>query len=239
MRFRRIQLIPALFIMTATALLIGLGIWQLQRLEWKNTMVARTAEAQALPVLGDLPDLPDQQAIDAMAFRNVKLTGKFLHDKSLHLVGRSKNAGSENGFFIVTPFILDDDGRTILVNRGFSPAGKEAKPEGTQVISGVIRPARVKRYFSPENHPDKNVWFYEDIPAMSLALGIQLTPVIVEVVGAYQKDVYPIPHNGQVQMRNDHLQYAITWFSLAIIGLIMFIIYHREPSADTKSQAKP
>jgi surfeit locus 1 family protein len=239
MRFRRIQFIPALFILSSTVLLIGLGIWQLQRMEWKNAIVARTAEAQALPALGDLPDLPDQQAIDAMAFRNVTLTGKFLHDKSLHLVGRSKNAGSENGFFIVTPFVLDDDGRTILVNRGFSPVGKEAKPEGAQVISGVIRPSRVKRYFSPENHPEKNVWFYEDIPAMSLALGIQLTPVIVEVVGPYQKGVYPIAHTGKVQMRNDHLQYAITWFSLAIIGIIMFIIYHREPNTKTASQAKP
>lgn len=222
--FRKPALIPALFMACATVLLTGLGLWQVERLQWKQHEIAKVEAAQALPILGTLP-----QELGGLEYRKVMLTGTFLYDKAMHMVGRPRQFTSDSaGFFIVTPFKLDDDGRIILVNRGFAPAGKETKPEGVQSVAGIIRPARVKRYFSPDNQPDKNLWFYEDITAMSAATGVTLTPLIVEATGDMQKDVYPIPHDGNVSLRNDHLQYAITWFSLAIIGLVMFGVYQRK-----------
>ena len=221
MQFRKPELIPLIFIIFAVTLLTGLGMWQLQRLAWKNAEIQKIQVAQAMSVLGTLP-----QELDGLDYRRVILTGTFIHDKTMHMVGHPQGAG--DGFYIVTPFKLEDDGRIIIINRGFSPKDMESKPEGLQTVAGIIRPARMKRYFSPENQPEKNVWFYEDISAMSKTTSLELTPLIVEAVGEAQKDVYPMPHDGKISLRNDHFNYAITWFGLAIIGVVMFAFYQRK-----------
>ncbi|MDE3060414.1 MAG: SURF1 family protein, partial [Pseudomonadota bacterium] len=199
----------------------SLGIWQIERLQWKNALIEDIKEAQAKPALGTLP-----QDLNGLDYRNVVLTGSFIHDKTLRMAGAREGEGS--GFFLLTPFRLEDDGRIILVNRGFAPPDKESRPQGVQTITGIIRPARVKRLFSLQNHPEKNLWFYEDIPAMSEATGLALTPVVVEAVGPAQPGVYPIPGDGKIRLRNDHLGYAVTWFSLAIIAMVMFGMYYRK-----------
>lgn len=226
MRFKKPQLVPLLFIIITFSTLCTLGVWQIQRLQWKETMIASVEYGQSLPVLGNLP-----QDIHNLDYRKTLLTGTFVHDKSLHVVGRPKN--TKPGFFILTPFTLEDDGRTILVNRGYSLKDRESKPEGVQTVEGIIRPARLKRRFAPDNQPDKNLWFHEDMDAMSKATGLELTPIIVEAVGKSQPDVYPTPSDGKISLRNDHLNYAITWFALAIISLVMFAIYHRKPAQDS------
>lgn len=224
MKFRKPQIVPLLFIVAATSLLMSLGTWQLVRLSWKNQLLADVARAQSEETLGTLP-----QSLDGLEYRNVVLTGVFLHEKTLREVGGKQ--GLPPGFFILTPFILEDDGRMILVNRGFAPKDTESKPDGLQTVRGVLRPLRGKRLFAPDNHPEQNLWFYEDIAAMSQAAGKELLPMIVEASGERQKDVFPIPSDGKVLLRNDHLGYAITWFSLALVGVIMFGLYHREKDA--------
>lgn len=221
MRFRKPQLIPLLFIIIAFSTLFSLGVWQVQRLHWKSAMVEAVQKAQALPVLGTLP-----QDSSGLEYRKIMFTGVYLHDKAFHMVGRPHDSGP--GFFIVTPFRLDDDGRVILVNRGYSPKDQESRPEGVQTVSGIIRPARTKRLLLPENAVDKNVWFYEDMDAMSQAAGVTLTPIVVEAVDVVQKGVYPQASDGVISLRNDHLNYAITWFALAAIALVMFGVYHYE-----------
>ena len=221
--FRKPQLIPLLFIIAATITFTIFGMWQLQRLAWKNAIVEDVARAQQSPALGTLPP-----ALDDLNYRKVKLTGTFMYDKVLHMIGRQE--GNFPGYFMITPFALEDDGRIILVNRGFAPVDKESRPQGLQTVEGIIRPFREKRFFAPSNVPEKNVWFYEDISAMSSATGLAFSPIMVEVVATAgtPKNIFPIPGNGKVLLRNDHLGYAITWFSLAIIGLIMFAFYHRK-----------
>ncbi len=219
--FRKPQFIPLLFIITATATTIFLGAWQLERLRWKNDLVKNVEHAQNLPVLDKIPE-----NLENLDYRKVKLEGIFKHKKSLHLIGRQH--GNFPGYFILTPFELQDDGRIILINRGFSPVDKESKPEGLQTIEGVIRPAREKRFFAPENIPDKNIWFYENINAISATTGLTLTSVIVEEIGKNEAETFPIKGDGKINLRNDHLGYAITWFSTAIIGLVMFGFYYRK-----------
>ena len=223
MTFRKPQAIPLLFIIVAFSTLISLGAWQLKRLQWKNDLIATVQQGQSQPALGTLPD-----DLSGLKYRKVMLTGTFMHDKAMHLVGQPMD--SAPGFFIITPLKLEDDGRVILVNRGHSPNNRESKPEGVQTVEGIIRPLRPRRPFMPDNAPDKNLWFFEDIAGMSQATGLQITPVVVEQVGTPQKDVYPVPSNGKISLRNDHLNYAITWFSLAVISLIMFAAYHRQPT---------
>jgi surfeit locus 1 family protein len=222
MRFRKPELIPTLFIIGATVLLFGLGGWQVERLRWKNDQLTHIQQSQGKDALGTLP-----QELDGLEYRNVILTGNFLNDKMLHMVGHPQGEGP--GFFVITPFRLEDDGRIVLVNRGFAPEGKEFPPEGVQTIHGIIRPNRPHRTFMPDNRPDRNVWFYEDIPAMSAIVGEPVLPLLVEATGEAQKGVYPLPSDGKITLRNDHLNYAITWFLLGFIGLIMFAAYHRIP----------
>jgi len=221
MRFRKPELIPLLFILVAEILLIGLGAWQVERLEWKNGLIAAISTAQAEPVLDRLPE-----SLEGLEYRKVTLTGKFLHDKTLHKVGSRQ--GERPGFFLLTPFALKD-GRIILVNRGFAPKDMAKEPKGAQQVYGVLRPMRGKRaFFIPDNQPQKNLWLYEDISAMSQQTKLTLLPLVVEATGAYEKNVYPIPSDGKIALRNDHLGYAITWFSLALVGIILFGIYYRE-----------
>ena len=227
MRFRKPDTIPLIFIVCAFSLLMGLGIWQTQRLAWKQGVLASIEKVQGMPTLGTLP-----QDVSNLDYRNVALTGTFIYDKTMHLVGHPQDAGM--GFYLLTPFQLEDDGRIILVNRGFSPPDLESKPEGLQTVTGIIRPVRIKRLFSPDNRPDKNVWFFEDFPAMSAYTGLAFTPIMVEAVGKAEKNVYPAPSDGIIFLRNDHLIYAITWFSLAIIALVMFGFYHRVPPVKTQ-----
>lgn len=219
--FRSPQLIPLLFIITSTLTLTSFGVWQVERLQWKNALVKQIEQVQGIPPLQTLPE-----DLTGLEYRKVILRGVFKHENALHMIGRQR--GNFPGYFIVTPFELDGDNRIILVNRGFSPKDKETKPEGLQTIEGVIRPPREKRYFAPENMPEKNVWFYENIPAMSNTTGLKLTPLIIEQVGKEKKGEFPIVGDGKINLKNDHLGYAITWFSTAIIGIIMFGFYYRK-----------
>ncbi len=219
--FKKPQPIPLLFIIVATITLTYLGAWQLERLQWKNGLLKEINQAQAMPVLQILPE-----KLDGLEYRKVILKGIFEHEKSLHMIGRQR--GNFPGYFIVTPFKLENDGRIILVNRGFSPSGKESRPDGMQTVEGVIRPPRTKRFFAPENLPEKNVWFYEDIPAMSKSSGLTISPIIIEQVGKEEPGIFPIRGDGKINLQNDHLGYAVTWFTTAIIGIVMFAFYHRK-----------
>lgn len=219
MQFRRIELIPTLFLLAAFVVFVALGNWQISRLHWKEQVMADSEAAKAAPALASLPE-----DISGLTYHRGILTGKFLHDKAIHLIGRQQ--GMDVGYYIVTPFELDDDGRIVLIDRGFSPLGKESKPEGIVTVEGIFRPLRQKRYFAPENRPDKNVWSYEDIGQLTQYIGKEPLPLVLEATGIPQKDVYPIPNEGKFIFRNDHLGYAITWYGLAIVSVVMFVAYN-------------
>ncbi len=221
MIFRKPELIPTVFFILSFTVLCALGVWQLNRLAWKQELMTRVEATKAAPVLAGLPE-----DISDLAYRQVLLTGTFLHDKTIHLIGRQQ--GMSLGYYIVTPFSLDDDGRIILVNRGFSPLGEETKPVGVVTVPGMLRPLRTKRYFAPENNPEKNIWSYEDMDAIGETLGQKPLPLVVEAIGKYESGVYPIPNDGTVIFRNDHLGYAITWFGVAAISVVMFGAYYRK-----------
>ncbi len=225
MTFRKIELIPTLFLIGSLAMFITLGSWQMERLVWKQRVIAESDAAKAAPALATLPE-----DISNLTYHRVLLTGTFLHDKTIHLIGRQQ--GMDVGYYIVTPFSLEDDGRIILVNRGFSPLNKESKPEGIVTIEGILRPAREKRYFAPENMADKNIWSYEDMDKIATVLGKKPLPLVVEALGKYERDVYPIPNDGTFIFRNDHLGYALTWYGLGVVSVVMFVAYYRKKKSD-------
>jgi surfeit locus 1 family protein len=224
-----------LFIGVVVITLVGLGAWQLQRLEEKQEFIDAFEKAKHEPPLA--LTVINTEDLRPLEFRRVTTHGVFLHQKTLFLGGRSY--GRDTGYHLLTPLRMDD-GRTVLVNRGWVPMDQkdpETRPgsdPGDEVeVYGMLRLPRLGNMFTPGNHPDKNFWFTVDIPAMAKASNLRLEPYYIEVVDedATFKDV-PFPGTGELIIRNDHLGYAITWLSLAVAAAVMFGLYRKKQKAN-------
>ena len=207
-------------------ILISLGVWQVQRLAWKEGILAeidgRIGDA---PV--SLPAVPDP---DADAYLPVEVSGILRADYLRVLVSR-KQVGA--GYRIIRP-MLHDDG-DILIDLGFVPVAEaddlryeEGPP--TRIIGNLQWPQETDSY-TPAPDLNDNIWFARDVAAMAEALGTR--PILVVRRDAPQSGgpVTPMPVD-TAAIPNDHLQYAITWFSLAAIWSVMTIYFlRRGPTA--------
>lgn len=222
------------FIAGTLATLIGLGAWQVQRLQWKNALIAQYEAARQMEpaALDTLP--PDD--MEAYHYRPVTLSGTLLHEQELHLGARRWYG--KTGYHILVPLQLDGGG-LVLVNRGWvppelkEPEARRQNPAPQQVegLRGIIRLPKPPALFTPANRPDKNFWFTVDIEAMAADIGAPLLPFTVELVDAdHPRDVFPAPSDGMVVLRNDHLGYAITWFALALAAAVIFWLRMRKHS---------
>jgi surfeit locus 1 family protein len=215
--------------------LLGLGTWQLERRVWKLDLIAaRAAGLAAAPI-----PLPERIADPAaLEFHRVWVEGRFRHDLELHLIGRFYR--DQPGYQIVTPLILAD-GSAVLVNRGFVPLNAEdpaRRPAGQVVgivrVEGVVRQSVAPGWLTQDNQPANNVWFYPDVVQMAQAAGLsRVHEVFIEAGPAPNPGGLPIGGQSQIDLPNDHLQYAITWYSLAVaLAVIYGILCHRQLSGD-------
>jgi surfeit locus 1 family protein len=215
--------------LTVVALLVGLGTWQIQRLHEKEALIAARQAQMSAPAI-ELPTGVDPAALE---YRRVTLAGRFLHDRELYLGGRPHRGVV--GFGVVTPLALSD-GRQILVHRGWVPPERkdpERRPEGlaegTVALEAVVRTGGWKGsdWFRPDNVPRDNYWHWVDLPAMARHAGLE-APVLEVYVDAVEDAPggLPIAVPPRIQLRNDHLQYAFTWYALALALLIIYLIYH-------------
>jgi len=213
-------------------LLLALGSWQIERLYWKRELIEqRQAAVSAAPVT--VLSLTDA---NEMEFRHVSDDGIFLHDKEI-FIGATSEVGRQ-GYQILTP-LLEPGGRMVFVNRGFIPAELKdparrpaGQLAGTVRVQGLLRlpPAGRPAWFLPDNRPDLNYWFWVDLPAMSAA--DKLEP---DRVASFYIDADASPNPGgwpkggvtRLALPNDHLQYAITWFSLAVALMVIYFLFHR------------
>jgi len=231
----RPRLVPTLFTVPALAVLLGLGIWQVQRLHWKEGLIAqRDAAVAAAPIT------PPQTLAGArgLEFHHVVADGTFQNDKELFLAASSDSG--ESGYQVLTPLLMSD-GREMLVNRGFIPLAlkertkREAgEPSRPQRVVGLLRlpPAQKPSFFLPDNRPDLNLWFWVDLPAMAKQDGIAgAVPFYIDADKTPNPGGWPKGGVTRLDLPNDHLQYAITWFSLAIALAVIYVLYHRRSAA--------
>jgi surfeit locus 1 family protein len=228
MRFRP-QLVPTLIFIPMLLLILVLGIWQLQRLEWKT---ARITEIQA--ELSEEPKAFDASMANLAPyqFRHVLLKGHFLHEKELRRAARYHKGSL--GYEILTPLVLET-GETLLINRGWVPQSfedpstrTETFVQGEQEIRAVLHTPSKKGLFTPENNAERNLWFWFDMPAMQQATGLALLPLVADAIAPQVKGQLPIPATGKIELRNDHLMYAITWFLMALGLVVVYLLYHRK-----------
>ena len=220
----------------ALAILIALGTWQVQRLFWKEGQIALRQERAAAPAVPLPQSFPDPAE---MEFTRVRLEGRFLHADEFYIGARTENG--RVGYHIVTPFALTD-GRVILVDRGWVPENRrdpatrtEGQLDGQLTIEGLLRTGGWKGldFARPPNKPEERFYFWLDLPVMAQTLvegGVREGPVITEVYAdAVASDVpggLPIGGQTRINLTNDHLQYAITWYSFAVILAVIYFLFH-------------
>jgi surfeit locus 1 family protein len=222
---------PTVFTVPVALLLVGLGSWQIERLFWKRELIAqRQAALAAAPIAVPL----SLEKARGDEFRHVTDEGIFLHDKEIFL-GATSEAG-RNGYQVLTP-LQEPGGRIVFVNRGFIPAELKdpAKRQAGQIagtvrVTGLLRLPAVKKpaWFLPDNRPDLNYWFWIDLPAMATADKLdQVSPFYIDADTTPNPGGWPKGGVTRLTLPNDHLQYAITWFSLAVALIVVYFLYHR------------
>lgn len=209
--------------------LLGLGIWQVQRLAWKTDLIARTEARLAAP-----PVAPPTEAgfaeMEAPEYLRLTLTGQYLEApptlvQALTVQGR--------GYWVMSPFI-SYDGQFILINRGFVPdAVRDSVPPpplGEQQLTGLLRLTQPDGAFLRSNDPGAGRWFSRDVAAIAGSLGLpQVAPWFLDLGEpgmAVAPGQLPVPGLTVVQFRNSHLGYAATWFTLAALwafGIFMLL----------------
>jgi surfeit locus 1 family protein len=209
---------------------LALGAWQVERLFWKQDLIAqRQAAVAAAPaaVPNNLAEARD------MEFRHVSDEGVFLNDKEIFLGATSE--GGAQGYQILTP-LLEAGGRSVFVDRGYIPAqlkdpAKRAAGQipGTVRVEGLLRlpPAGRPNWFLPDNRPDLNYWFWVDLPAMSAADKLdRVAPFYIDADATPNPGGWPKGGVTRLTLPNNHLQYAITWFSLAVALIVIYVVFH-------------
>lgn len=206
--------VPLMIGLIGAGILIGLGVWQVQRLAWKEDILA-TIEARLSAEPAGLPADPDPVADKYLP---VSLEG-VLAGPELHVLVGAKDLGA--GYRVIQG--LETGGRRIMVDRGLVPLeAKDApRPGGAVSLTGNLHwPEEIDSY-TPEPDAERGIWFARDVPAM--AAGLETEPVLLIVrrqEPVPQADITALPVD-TAAISNNHLQYAITWFSLAALWLVM------------------
>lgn len=229
------SVLGAALVVAAFISLLALGTWQVQRLVWKTELIAAIDRGLNTPavVLDDIATYPE--------YSRVVTTGFFDHEQEQYLHAINKNG--QPGFHVYAP-LLRAGQKTVLVNRGFVPpqfldsaTRQEGLLAGEVTLTGVLRKSVVKKYFIPENNVDSNRWFYADLIAMAQAMGFDsadVSPMFLVVEESPNPDAMPMvpmmPMGGvtRVNLPNNHLGYAVTWYGLALALLVVVYVYRRK-----------
>lgn len=221
---------PTLITIPAILVLLGLGTWQVDRRAWKLDVIERidtrmAAAPVALPAAG--------VAVDDWEYRRVTVSGALLHERSFYIVANS--GVGRPGWHVVTPLARADGAGHVLVNRGFvaqelkEPATRAAgNPSGPVTVTGVVRKPWQQGWFVPDNDPVKNVWFYADAAAMWRHAGLTGPLLLVEADATPNPGDWPRGGQTRVSVPNNHLEYAVTWYSFALLLLIIYFVWHRK-----------
>lgn len=227
-------LLPALFVVVVGAILVGLGVWQLHRLAWKDAIVAQIeartkAEPQSLPPSTSWFKLKPAD----YEYRRVTFEGTFRNDQET-LVYRAMDDGP--GYLVLTPLSLQSGG-TLIVNRGFIPATLKhrgtrtaGEPHGPVRVTGLMRQPEPRNLFTPADDVAHGMFFTRDPQLIAARFGlIDAAPFTVDADSTPNPGGWPRGGTTQIAIPNNHLSYALTWFglALALIGVFSTFAWRR------------
>ena len=206
--------------------LIALGTWQVERMQWKRGLLAERAQRLSAPPL----NLPSVFPIPgALEFRRVQAQGRFLHERELYLGNRPRN--SQAGYHVITP-LLRADGSAVLVDRGWVPLDRKlpqsraaGQLDGQIVVQGIARLPSEPNMFTPKNQVEGNFWFTIDPPEMARAAGLpSVLPIYIEAGPQANPGGLPIGGQTDATLPDNHLVYALTWYALALALVAVYVL---------------
>lgn len=216
---------------------VALGVWQLQRLAWKESLIARVENnARGRAVQAPLPEAWGTLEREHDEYRRVALRGRYVHELET-LVRASTELGT--GYWVLTP-LRTDDGFWVLVNRGFVPPGMRDpasrtgdEPAGMQQVTGLLRFSETGGGFLQDNDAANDRWYSRDVQAIAasrkLSQAGMVAPFFVDVAAAADTSsptAWPRPGLTVLRFSNNHQVYALTWFALAAMmaGAIGYLL---------------
>nr|CAD7457045.1 unnamed protein product [Timema tahoe] len=232
--------LPSLVFLLIPVTAFGLGTWQVKRRKWKLELIENLATRFNAPP----QNLPyDLSELNEMEYSSVQVKGRFDHSQELYMGPRSllvggdaagqggmfsQSSGSQSGYHVITPFHLADRDLIILVNRGWVPAKmknpeqrKRGQVKGEVELVGLVRLNETRPTFTPKN--TSNTLLYRDLEKMAEMAGA--APVYLEATESSSVPGGPIGGQTRISLRNEHMSYIITWYSLG--GITAFMWYRR------------
>tara|TARA_B100001029_G_C15030851_1_gene436845 strand:- start:144 stop:833 length:690 start_codon:yes stop_codon:yes gene_type:complete len=204
------------------SLLIALGFWQLQRLEWKNSLLSKI-EDNYNSITIDFPFLADDSQFEYM---RSNIYGNYLPDKLMFFY--RFNLSGDSGFNVVVPF-KTTEGQIVYVDNGWIPYKYKDNFNIDFInelkyynLSGVLIFKKERKYLIPENDYDENIWYLMNTDEMNLALGLSSSNYILKLVDQKYFKEFLIEFK-PTNIKNNHLQYAVTWFLMALFISIFYI----------------
>lgn len=217
------------------ALFAALGVWQLQRLQWKLDLIERVdarVHAAAVPVPG--PEAWPAINADQHEYLHVRVHGDYIGDAQVLVRGSARFHG--RGFWVMTP-LQTRRGFIVYINRGFvastesgGPTTAVPAPRGQVSVTGLLRMTEPDGRFLRANDPEQGRWYSRDVVSMAAQAGLPATSVAPYFVDAGESATPRQPPIGGltvVHFRNAHLPYALTWFALAGLVLVAAFIVAR------------
>jgi surfeit locus 1 family protein len=230
---RRGILEPTIFAIVGVAILVGLGVWQLDRKVWKENLIA-ALNTRLTQAPGDLPPRDQWARLNAQTeeFKRVGFPAEFLPGQAalVYSAGSAFRPDVKGpGYWVFAPARLAG-GSLVIVDRGFTPLDRKdaatKTPAGSVDIVGVIRWPETRGMFTPADDVKENTWYLRDIKAMAAAHHWNdVAPFYVEMEQPSPPGGLPKPGKLVVNLPDNHLQYAITWFGLAFGLTCVYVLF--------------
>ena len=222
------------FAICAFAFLCALGVWQLQRLQWKEALIARI---EARTRIAAMP-LPPPDAWPALAradyeYTRVTARGVFDHAREALIFRAAGGGQNQPGYHVLTPLMLSHSGAAILVNRGYVPEALKApgsraagQISGEVIVTGLLRAPEERSAFTPADDPARGLWYTRDPNAIARHAGLpNAAPFSIDLEASNVPGGWPRAGAAVIAIRNDHLAYAMTWFALAATLAAVFAAF--------------
>ncbi|GAB5445241.1 SURF1 family protein [Gymnodinialimonas sp.] len=207
------------FGLAGMAILVSLGVWQLQRLAWKEAVLAEIADRiEAAPVA--LPEAPDPETD---RYLPVEVTGTFTGETLRVLVSLQ---GSGPGYRLISPF--ETEGRAVMIDRGYlsESVAQPDPPTGAVTVTGNLHWPDEVDGFTPAPDIARNIWYARDVPTLATHLGTEPVFIVARQMSVSDAPLTPLPVTAD-GIPNNHLGYAIQWFGLALVwlGMTAFLLW--------------
>ena len=212
------KLLFSVFVYFIILTLLSLGFWQIYRLNWKLELIEQ--------IENSLKNEPvELTSIEKKNYLRIKTSGEIDFDKQIYLY--NLNDAGKPGFEVINPIKIGDE--NYLMNRGWIPFEKKDLPEINLVdqnqIVGTLMLQTKTSTFKPENDIEKNYWFTLNREDISKFTGRNFSEYVIYLNGDYK---IPKPRVITAKISNNHKKYAITWFSMAISILLIYLYFRKK-----------